>query len=433
MYKSLVFLIVLSLLFACNQSNQNQENIITEVFQVNARSLSSFEKHFEGVELPSYSQLIDNENTTNIKTPTGAEIIIPDNAFIDKNGKDVKGEVTIKYKEIKSPSDIIIENVDMTYDSAGVTYPFQTAGMFDLRAYSGKEEVYLKKDKKIELSYISSKKGTFNVYHYGEKWNYQGVSKGEIPLNAETEPKYDVLPLKPVKTDPDNDLILSINASHKNIPELKMYKKVLWKYNGDLKKDEVANILSNPVRNTSLIASGTSGIYYYNFKTSTGDFQFKVVPVFQPNAFKKAMKKYEDFVAQNKSQLKVIRKVNVTQLGLMNYDILYHRPDALKIDAEFVIKDMDAEKVKGLPLFHITGQDDVVVDVNKQPKIYYSKNLNNKIVAVLPDKKVAVMNTEEFIDAASKTNVGNRVKFELRKLDIQIKSPGELDSIISTL
>ncbi|MDF1549728.1 MAG: hypothetical protein P1P88_18010, partial [Bacteroidales bacterium] len=247
MYKSLVFLIVLSLLFACNQSNQNQENIITEVFQVNARSLSSFEKHFEGVELPSYSQLIDNENTTNIKTPTGAEIIIPDNAFIDKNGKDVKGEVTIKYKEIKSPSDIIIENVDMTYDSAGVTYPFQTAGMFDLRAYSGKEEVYLKKDKKIELSYISSKKGTFNVYHYGEKWNYQGASKGEIPLNAETEPKYDVLPLKPVKTDPDNDLILSINASHKNIPELKMYKKVLWKYNGDLKKDEVANILSNPV------------------------------------------------------------------------------------------------------------------------------------------------------------------------------------------
>ncbi|MDF1549664.1 MAG: hypothetical protein P1P88_17690, partial [Bacteroidales bacterium] len=169
------------------------------------------------------------------------------------------------------------------------------------------------------------------------------------------------------------------------------------------------------------------------FKTSNGDFQFKVVPVFQPNAFKKAMKKYEDFVARNKSQLKVIRKVNVTQLGLMNYDILYHRSDALKIDAEFVIKDMDAEKVKGLPLFHITGQDDVVVDVNKQPKIYYSKNLNNKIVAVLPDKKVAVMNTEEFIDAASKTNVGNRVKFELRKLNIQIKSPGELDSIISTL
>lgn len=433
MSKSFVYLLVIALFIACNNANQTAENVINEVFETNARSLSSFKKYFEGVELPQFIQTIDNQKDANITTSTGAEIFVPENAFVDKKGKEVKGQVTVKYKEIKSPSEIIIENIDMTYDSAGISYPFQTAGMFDLRVYRENEEVFLKKGKKIELNYISNKQGNYNVYHYGKKWNYQGVSKGEIPLNAETDQDNEVLPLKPVKSNPDNDLILNINITHKNIDELKMYKKVLWKYTGDLSTEEVSKILSLPVSKTALTPSGKAGNYLYSFTTSKGDYQFPVAPVFQPNAYKKALKKYEDLVAKNTPQVKVIRKVNISELGLMNYDILYHRSDALVVDAQFIIKDIAPATVKGLPLFHITGEDDVVVDVNKQPKFYYTKNLNNKIVAVLPDKKVAVMSNAEFINTVTKASEGNPVKFELRTIDKQIKSSGELDSIISSL
>jgi hypothetical protein len=126
--------------------------------------------------------------------------------------------------------------------------------------------VFLKNGKNIEVSYVSSKPGNYNVYYYnGENWNYKGLSTNEIPLNANIQPKNGIIPLKPVKVDPDNDLILDIDASHKQIPELAVYKKVIWKYNGDLTNDEVVKILSSKVYKTSIAQTGIKGKIYLPF------------------------------------------------------------------------------------------------------------------------------------------------------------------------
>jgi hypothetical protein len=142
MRKITLFLVSISFLFACNNSSTENTNTLVEEITTDARLISTLKSTFEGVSLPQFVQNVETSKSTNIKTNTDAEITIPENAFVDKEGKDVKGEVTVKYKEIKSPSDIIIENVDMTYDSAGTTYQFQTAGMFDLRAYAGNDECF---------------------------------------------------------------------------------------------------------------------------------------------------------------------------------------------------------------------------------------------------------------------------------------------------
>jgi hypothetical protein len=432
MQKVTLFLVFIGLLFACNNSNNNSNTIATEV-TTDAHLLSVAKHFFEGVSLPQFVQKIETKRAINLKTNTEAEIVIPENAFVDKNGKNIDGEVTIKYKEIKSPSDIIVENIDMTYDSAGVTYQFQTAGMFDLRAYSGNDEVFLKKGKNIEVSYVSNKPGNYNIYYYnGQNWENQGVSEDEVPLNANVLPKNAIVPIKPVKVNPDNDLILDIDASHKHIPELAVYRKVIWKYNGDLTNEEVVKILSSKVFKNSITQTSIKGKYLYNFKTSGKEYSFSVAPVFQPKAYKKAMREYEATLAQSSAPKKTVRKVKVSQLGLMNYDILYHRSDALIVNADFKIKDEPETKVKGLPLFHITGEDDVVVNAQGARKLYYSKNLNNKIVAIFPDKTVAVMGTDDFIKAAGK-KVNGKAVFELQRIDKPINTPGDLDQIISSL
>ncbi len=434
MQKITLFLVSISFLFTCNNSSTENTNTLVEEITTDARLVSTLKSTFEGISLPQFVQKVETSKSTSIKTNTDAEITIPENAFVDKEGKDVKGEVAVKYKEIKSPSDIIIENVDMTYDSAGTTYQFQTAGMFDLRAYSGNDEVFLKNGKNIEVFYVSNKPGNYNVYYYnGENWNYQGVSENEVPLNANIQPKDAIIPLKPVKVDPDNDLILDIDASHKQIPELAVYKRVIWKYNGDLTNDEVVKILSSKVYKTSISQTGVKGKYTCNFKSGSKEYNFPIVPVFQPKVYKKAMKEYEYAVSQSNAPKKIVRKVNVSQLGLMNYDILYHRSDAVIVSADFKIKNEPETKVQGLPLFHITGEDDVVVNASYTKKLYYSQSLSNKIVAIFPDKTVAVMSTEDFIKAAQKKGADGKAIFELQRLDKQITNPGDLDEIISSL
>ncbi|NJO90002.1 MAG: hypothetical protein HC831_14430 [Chloroflexia bacterium] len=278
---------------------------MVEEITTDARLISTIKNTFEGIALPQFVQKVETSKSTSIKTNTDAEITIPENAFVDKDGKDVKGEVIVKYKEIKSPSDIIIENVDMTYDSAGTTYQFQTAGMFDLRAYSGNDEVFLKNDKNIGVSYVSNKPGNYNVYYYnGKNWNYQGVSENGALLNANILPKDAIIPLMPVKVDPDNDLILDIDASHKHIPELSVYSKVIWKYNGDLTNDEVIKLLSSKVYKNSISQTGRQGKYTYNFTSGSTEYNFPIVPVFQPKAYKKAMKEYESALAKSNAPKK---------------------------------------------------------------------------------------------------------------------------------
>ena len=433
MRKITLFLVLIGLLLACNTTTDSN-NTITEEVSTDARLLSVAENTFEGVSLSQFVQKIKTKKAISLKTNTEAEITIPENAFVDKNGNNVEGEVTVKYKEIKSPSDIIIENVDMTYDSAGVTYQFQTAGMFDLRAYSGNNEVFLKDGKNIEVSYVSNKPGNYNVYYYnGDNWENQGVSESEVPLNANILPKNATVPIKPVKVNPDDDLILDIDASHKHIPELAVYRKVIWKYEGDLTSEEVIKIVSSKVLKTNITQTSVKGKYLYNFKASGEDYSFPIVPVFQPKAYKKALKEYEAAVAQGNAPKKNVRKVKVSQLGLMNYDILYHRSDAVIVNADFKIKDEPETKVQGLPLFHITGEDDVVVNAKNTRKLYYSQNMNNKIVVIFPDKTVAVMGTHEFIKAAGKRAADGTAVFELQRIEKPINSPGDLDEIISSL
>jgi hypothetical protein len=429
------FILALSFvaIIACNKTNSNKNSSdgsnVTEI-KTEANYITN-EKLFEGIELPVYVEKVKSKQENKFKMPTGAEIVVPANAFVDKSGNDVKGEVTLKYKEIKSPADIIIENVDMTYDSAGQSLQFMTAGMFDLRAYSGNEEVMLKNGKSIGVSYITEKQGNYNLYYFDNGWKYAGTSN--VINQTAIGPADIVGALLPTEVNTEEDLIIDIKVSHKEIPELAIYKNVLWKYNGKLENKEIAAILGNPVSFATVESSGKKGEYIYKFSTKNGDFSMPVKPVFSPKAMKEAMKAYNSSAPTGKMIPKIKRTVDVTRLGLMNYDVIYKRPDAVVVKVDFKIKNNDKMKVQGLPLFHITGEDNVLVNIAAKEEITYSRSLKNKIVAVLPNHKVAVLGTTEFLKTIQSKKGEDVVVFELKELDKQINTPTDLNGIISEL
>jgi hypothetical protein len=226
---------------------------------------------------------------------------------------------------------------------------------------------------------------------------------------------------------------VDIKSTHKTIPELSIYKNVLWKYTGKLSNEEVAKMFGSSVSDPSLTSSGKRGEYIYKFTTRNGTFEIPVKPVFSPKAMKDAVKSYEANVVNKNAQTKIKRTVDITQLGLVNYDVIYHRPDAMVVKVDFKIKNNETMKVKGLPLFHITGEDNVLVNVTDANSITYSKSLNNKFVAILPGRKIAVIGTADFLKSMQKQTAGKNAIVELNEIESLINSSDDLNNIISGL
>lgn len=109
--------------------------------------------------------------------PSGTKISIPANAFVDKQGRTVTGEVTISYREFRDAADIIVSGIPMKYDSAGQSIDFESAGMFELAAAAQGSEVNVAPGKHISMDFAATKnESSFNFYRLDEQsgWNFLG-------------------------------------------------------------------------------------------------------------------------------------------------------------------------------------------------------------------------------------------------------------------
>src|ERR1051325_5912141 len=101
---------------------------------------------------------------------SGTRIHIPPFAFTDADGKTVTGEIVVDYREFRDQADILASGIPMTYDSGGVMNNFESAGMFEINASQNGKEVFLRKDKKIQMEFASTDDRTsFNLYAFNDK------------------------------------------------------------------------------------------------------------------------------------------------------------------------------------------------------------------------------------------------------------------------
>lgn len=163
-----------------NESKQNttHETVIT---QNNDQQNTPTKKNFisepsQKLKVNYTSYKINNANGGEIKHPTSSKIKVPVNTFVDKNGKDIIGDVTIEYREFHDAADIIASGIPMAYDSAGKKYTLESAGMFDIKGTQNGEPVFIKKDKKVEVELASANsENKFNQYYLdtvAKNWQY---------------------------------------------------------------------------------------------------------------------------------------------------------------------------------------------------------------------------------------------------------------------
>ncbi len=142
---------------------------------------------------PDYENtLVNVEKGGEYTYKSGSKIIIPPAAFVYANGETVNGEVSIKYREFHDFVDFFVAGIPMEYDSAGIDYVLESAGMIEIFAEQNGIRLNVAPGKKINVELVSEimvpatergKVPSFNIYKLDEgdrNWVYKGKDNIEV-------------------------------------------------------------------------------------------------------------------------------------------------------------------------------------------------------------------------------------------------------------
>jgi len=128
-------------------------------------------------DIKSTTYVLNAQADSTITYPSGSKIHVPANAFRDKKGNVIKGNVELHYREFKKPVDAFLAGIPMTYDSAGQQFNFETAGMMEISASLNGEGLQTNPDALVKVDMLSENKNDrFNTYYLDtieKKWKYQ--------------------------------------------------------------------------------------------------------------------------------------------------------------------------------------------------------------------------------------------------------------------
>lgn len=90
-----------------------------------------------------------------IETKSGTRMVIPTQAFMDDRGALIEGDVNVHYRELHDYVDFFLAGVPMNYDSNGMDYQLESAGMIEVFAEQNGERVQMAPGKVIEVELVT--------------------------------------------------------------------------------------------------------------------------------------------------------------------------------------------------------------------------------------------------------------------------------------
>jgi len=328
-------------------TKKEQPPVVTENVQADADSLAlaAFYKAEQakpciappvsGLNIPYTSFKVNAEKGAALDFKTGSKLNIPKDAFVDENGKPVKGEVELRYREFHDAADFFVSGIPMTYDSAGVRYQFESAGMMEMLAYKDGKPVNMAPGKTINVELASAYKGTeYNLYKLDtlkNNWSCLGKDKvgssgtGKVAddkkevAKLEQTPEYKVVevkkeevkaekekqisalpkpapePKKPAKVDKDK-YTFDFQLDLVDFPEFKAFKGVQWEYGSENKPmtEETFRTLTKTEWDNAVLKEGNKKgeNYIITLEKNRKLVSIVVYPAFEGKEYEAAMKDF---------------------------------------------------------------------------------------------------------------------------------------------
>jgi hypothetical protein len=152
---------------------------------------------------PSFASFQVNPNEGGVyKYPSGSQLVVPAAAFVSEKGETLTGEVTLHYREMHDFVDFFVSGIPMTYDSAGVNYNLESAGMIEIFAEQNGKRVLMAPGKSINVELVSNVNTSpsmevppgYNIYKLDQKkrnWVYQNIDRMQVIGDAITAKSLD--------------------------------------------------------------------------------------------------------------------------------------------------------------------------------------------------------------------------------------------------
>lgn len=274
-------------------------------------------------DIQSSVYILNAQSGSTITYPGGSKIRVPANAFLDKNGNAVKGDIDLHYREFKKIDEVFMAGIPMTYDSLGEQYHFETAGMIEIAASQNGEPLKTNPAALVKVDIVSANKDDrFNTYYLDtvtKKWKYvtqknynpalhsdlgavqkaapQAESQSIKQVQKEIAALEKQKPGKPRKQDKGRPRF-SIKVDPVEFPEIAVYKGVKFQVEDSSYKPEKADVTWSDIELKRLPGNNR---YQITFINPGEKYQVIAVPVFGDKDYDQAMavynKKYNEFGA----------------------------------------------------------------------------------------------------------------------------------------
>jgi hypothetical protein len=391
---------------------------------------------------------------------TGTTIEVPPNAFMDKNGNPINGQVEIRYREFHNPYEIFLSGIPMTYDSAGTNYHFESAGMFEILGYQNNEQVFLKPEKQIQVKMASYSQGEyFNQYFLdtiNQNWNFirkDIIEKFPVAttetLGGEEKNSLEMEPIKPVKEN-DKHFSFEVVFNEEEFPELNVYKGLLFQVDKNEKAFSPEFALT-AWEGISIERGNKEGSYFITLSKKEENHQFACIPVIAASDFKAAQKEYERLLSIYKTKLDgknqqetkkqgalaakqekfekelkikqaiaeqarkrasavyetenlVLRTFQVTNFGIWNSDAPNLMPQGQLIAANYI--DESGAKVKISKAFLVERNKNALFAYQNPSQLQFNPDSENMLIGITEGNLICYVHYANFksIDRNSKSN-----------------------------
>ncbi len=462
MKKLILFGFCFQLLMSCSEQVTN--NPTTDPASLPNQKEKSIASQSFQIETPTNKFVISVNKSQVLITLKNSRITVPANAFVDKVGNEVQGDIELMFKEFHTVGEIIASEIPMVYtNSKGEKEIFESAGMFEIRAFQGKEELSLKSNKTIKVELSSSDNGKYNFYQLNEQNQNWSVKKEDcLPVpNAYRQllqqdldnSSYDILeqPKEPLDYNP-NQPVFDINHDFNDNKELKDFNGVMWQFtegNETKSKEYYEKIVSKQFEMFKLEPEDNDNLEFkLIFINGKDTISFKAAPILKGKllsiqkdknaklikALVASAKKHKNITDQINRESELLRTFNVADLGIYNYDRQFLDPNTVKIDAllafEGTIESQDLEFVS---IYLIPSSKRVVIKYTQETihLLAINPKENNKLVAVLPDNSVYYFSNRDFHEMNLLDK--KKVTLKLKKYKKEVNEAKEMDNLISSL
>ena len=314
--KDFLFCILLLTFTSCLQENQK---ITVSESEIEFKRF--VQAPFPNADVPFSNYAVDAFKGDTLFHESGSILIFPSNSFVDENGNVINGNVDIKYREFSNPMDFYLSGIPLEYDSAGVSYDFESSGMCEVLAFKDGNPVFVNPKNNPEINLASknssNKHGIYFLDTVKQNWEFKEMSIASV-LNSPIKEgnKNLVEPLKPEKAN-NKSPIINIDITPGSFEELMIYDNLKFQLdqNETSFNPSDANELWNKVE---LVKRNKNGLYTVNFKNLNKSVSYSARPVLEGEDYAEALLVFERKNAEYKRKLK--NRVERDSLAKEEYD-----------------------------------------------------------------------------------------------------------------